>query len=120
MDLERSSRQEKEKGFLITDLIWLRCRMGTMSHGTRLCSKSSVGGFVQGKEFVEARGKRFWLRQSFFEPVVDQVVVSDATRAKVEALYKRRNPGLLDQLRQLNADGASGLDELNPQRLLGH
>ena len=45
--------------------------------------------------------------------------MSNETRAKVEALYENEGiPGLLDQLRQLNADEPLGLDELNPQRLL--
>ena len=71
-----------------------------------------------GKNLLVVGGSGFYL-QSFFEPVVDQVVVSDATRAKVEALYLSEGiPGLLDQLRQLNADEPLGLDELNPQRLL--
>ena len=63
-------------------------------------------------------GSGFYL-QSFFEPIVDEVVVSDETRAKVEALYENEGiPGLLAELRQLNADEPLGLDELNPQRLL--
>ncbi len=72
----------------------------------------------KGKNLLVVGGSGFYL-QSFFEPIVDEVVVSDETRAKVEALYEKEGiPGLLAQLRQLNADEPLGLDELNPQRLL--
>lgn len=72
----------------------------------------------KGKNLLVVGGSGFYL-QSFFEPIVDEVVVSNETRAKVEALYENEGiPGLLAQLRQLNADEPLGLDELNPQRLL--
>ncbi|MBT3638583.1 MAG: tRNA (adenosine(37)-N6)-dimethylallyltransferase MiaA [Opitutae bacterium] len=72
----------------------------------------------KGKNLLVVGGSGFYL-QSFFEPIVDEVVVTDETRAKVETLYEREGiPGLLAQLRQLNGDEPLGLDELNPQRLL--
>ena len=72
----------------------------------------------KGKNLLVVGGSGFYL-QSFFEPIVDEVVVTEETRAKVETLYEREGiPGLLAQLRQLNGDEPLGLDELNPQRLL--
>jgi tRNA dimethylallyltransferase len=72
----------------------------------------------KGKNLLVVGGSGFYL-QSFFEPIVDEVVVTEQTRAKVETLYEREGiPGLLAQLRQLNGDEPLGLDELNPQRLL--
>ena len=72
----------------------------------------------KGKNLLVVGGSGFYL-QSFFEPIVDEVVVTDETRAKVETLYESEGiPGLLAQLRQLNGDEPLGLDELNPQRLL--
>lgn len=72
----------------------------------------------RGKKLLVVGGSGFYL-QSFFEPIVDEVVVTDEIRGQVENLYKSKGiEGLLDQLRQLNEGEPLGLDELNPRRLL--
>jgi tRNA dimethylallyltransferase len=72
----------------------------------------------RGRNLLVVGGSGFYL-QSFFEPIVDEIVVTDETRAKVETLYATEGiPGLLARLRQLNQDEPLGLDEMNPQRLL--
>lgn len=72
----------------------------------------------RGKKLLVVGGSGFYL-QSFFEPTVDEVVVTDEIREQVENLYESKGiEGLLDQLGELNEGEPLGLDELNPRRLL--
>ena len=115
MDLVRPSPRRGKERVPTTDLIWLRCRMGTVS-GTSVMLKKWCGVLSKGKNLLWSAGAVFIC--SLFRAVVDEVVVSDETRAKVEALYEKKEFRGCWQLRQLNADEPLGLDELNPQRLL--
>jgi tRNA dimethylallyltransferase len=74
--------------------------------------------FSRGKNLLVVGGSGFYL-QSFFEPIIDEVVVTDEIRNKVAKIFESEGiPGLLAQLRQLNEGERLGLDEFNPQRLL--
>ena len=74
--------------------------------------------FARGKSVVVAGGSGFYLK-SFFAPVIDIVVVSDAIRAQVAALYAADGlEGLVADLRQRSPEGLGNLDALNPRRVL--
>jgi tRNA dimethylallyltransferase len=74
--------------------------------------------FARGKAVVVTGGSGFYLK-SFFAPVIDQVVVSDAIRAEVADLYARKGlDGLVAALRQRSPEGFGNLDVMNPRRVL--
>lgn len=69
-------------------------------------------------ELLVVGGSGFYL-QSFFEPMVDQVSVSQEVKAEVQSVFLNQGiDGLLIRLRELNDGEELGLDEQNPQRLL--
>lgn len=74
--------------------------------------------FARGKSVVVTGGSGFYLK-SFFAPVIDIVVVSDAIRAQVADLYESKGlEGLVADLRQRSPEGYGNLDRLNPRRVL--
>ena len=71
----------------------------------------------RGKAVVITGGSGFYLK-SFFEPVVDTIVVSDAIRAESEFIFANYGlRGLLDRLNAVNPEGLGNLDTLNPRRV---
>lgn len=71
----------------------------------------------RGRRVLVTGGSGFYLR-SFFGPVVDQVEVSSALRAQVEAeLAQHGLPFLVKQLHDLNPAGLGRLDVANPRRV---
>lgn len=73
---------------------------------------------ARGKAVVVTGGSGFYLK-SFLAPVIDTVVVSDAIRAEVAALYEVSGlDGLLAKLRAHSPEGIGQLDTLNPRRVL--
>ena len=74
--------------------------------------------FARGKSVVVTGGSGFYLK-SFFAPVIDLVVVSDAIRAEVADLYAANGlQGLVAALRQRSPQGVGNLDVMNPRRVL--
>jgi tRNA dimethylallyltransferase len=74
--------------------------------------------FARGKSVVVTGGSGFYLK-SFFAPVIDIVVVSDAIRAQVADLYESKGlEGLVADLGQRSPEGFGNLDRLNPRRVL--
>ena len=74
--------------------------------------------FSRGKSVVVTGGSGFYLK-SFFTAVIDLVVVSDAIREQVAALFKAKGlAGLLAELGQRSPEGVGNLDVLNPRRVL--
>ena len=82
-------------------------------------SKAAVADiFARGKSVVVTGGSGFYLK-SFFAPVIDIVVVSDAIRAQVAELYAANGlDGLVADLHQRSPEGLGNLDALNPRRVL--
>jgi tRNA dimethylallyltransferase len=73
---------------------------------------------ARGKSVVITGGSGFYLK-SFFAPVIDIVVVSDAIRAQVADLYAAQGlDGLVAELRARSPEGVGNLDILNPRRVL--
>jgi len=74
--------------------------------------------FSRGKTVVVTGGSGFYLK-SFFAPVVDTVVVSDAVRGQVAAIYEKSGlEGLLSELKSVSSGGIGNLDTKNPRRVL--
>lgn len=74
--------------------------------------------FARGKSVVVTGGSGFYLK-SFFAPVVDIVVVTDAIRAQVADLYAAKGlQGLIADLHQRSPEGLGNLDPQNPRRVL--
>ena len=74
--------------------------------------------FARGKSVVVTGGSGFYLK-SFFAPVIDIVVISDAIRAQVADLYESKGlEGLVADLGQRSPEGFGNLDRLNPRRVL--
>ncbi len=74
--------------------------------------------FSRGKSVVVTGGSGFYLK-SFFAPVIDLVVVSDAVRTEVAELYESAGlKGLLARLREKSPEGVGNLDLKNPRRVL--
>ena len=74
--------------------------------------------FARGKSVVVTGGSGFYLK-SFFAPVIDIVVVSDAIRAQVADLYESKGlEGLVADLGQRSPEGFGNLDRLNPRMVL--
>ena len=72
---------------------------------------------AQGRALLVAGGSGFYL-QSFFEPIIDEVDVTDEIRRQVADLHRESGiSGLIERLNELNEDEPLGLDEQNPQRL---
>jgi tRNA dimethylallyltransferase len=70
------------------------------------------------KPIVVVGGSGFYL-QSFLSPVVDDIEVSEETRAEVEELYSQKGlEGILASLKKLNPDGLGEMDTLNPRRVM--
>ena len=83
-----SPRSRKGKGFPTTDLTLAEVSEGyDASRYERYAQKVVQEVMSKGKNLLVVGGSGFYL-QSFFEPIVDEVVVSNETRAKVEALYE--------------------------------
>ena len=78
----------------------------------------TVGDILsRGKSVVITGGSGFYLK-SFFEPVVDEIEVSDAIRAESESLFANYGlRGLLDHLNAVSPEGLGNLDTLNPRRV---
>ena len=71
----------------------------------------------RGKAIVITGGSGFYLK-SFFEPVVDPVLVSSEIRSFVGQLFERSGlEGLLKALESHNPEGFGNLDVLNPRRV---
>ena len=71
----------------------------------------------RGNPVLVVGGSGFYL-QSFFQPVVDDIVVSQEVRNEVQSFYEKRGlPALVERLRHLNPGGLNGLDYLNPRRV---
>ena len=74
--------------------------------------------FARGQSVVVTGGSGFYLK-SFFAPVIDIVVVTDAIRAQVADLYAADGlEGLVADLRERSPVGFGNLDILNPRRVL--
>ena len=74
--------------------------------------------FARGKSVVVTGGSGFYLK-SFFAPVIDIVVVTDAIRAQVAELYEAKGlEGLIADLHQRSPEGLGNLDPMNPRRVL--
>jgi tRNA dimethylallyltransferase len=74
--------------------------------------------FARGKSVVVTGGSGFYLK-SFFAPVIDIVVVSDAIRAQVADLYEAAGlEGLVAELNTRSPEGLGNLDAQNPRRVL--
>lgn len=72
---------------------------------------------ARGRALLIVGGSGFYL-QSFFEPIIDEVDVTDEIRVQVANLHGLEGvSGLLDRLNELNEGEPLGLDERNPQRL---
>jgi len=72
---------------------------------------------TRGRNLLVVGGSGFYLH-SFFEPIIDEVEVTDKIREQVAGLHAKQGiPGLLDRLKELNEGEPLGLDERNPQRL---
>jgi tRNA dimethylallyltransferase len=72
---------------------------------------------TRGRALLIVGGSGFYL-QSFFEPIIDEVEVTDEIRGQVADLHRLQGiSGLLDRLNELNEGKLLGLDERNPQRL---
>lgn len=71
----------------------------------------------RGRLALVTGGSGFYLK-AFFEPVVDAVTVSDATRRRAAGLMEDGLAAAVAALRELNPEGLGGLDELNPRRVV--
>ena len=72
---------------------------------------------ARGRNLLVVGGSGFYL-QSFFEPIIDEVEVTDEIRRQVADLHETQGIfGLVDRLKELNEGESLGLDERNPQRL---
>lgn len=72
----------------------------------------------RGKSVVVTGGSGFYLK-SFLAPVIDTVVVNDAVRAEVAAIYEESGlEGLLVALAHCSPEGFGALDIKNPRRVL--
>mgnify|MGYP001162352988 FL=1 len=72
---------------------------------------------AKGKSVVVTGGSGFYLK-SFFEPVVDTVIIPSVVREQVEAIYTQLGlRGLVSELKQLSPEGLGHLDILNPRRV---
>ena len=88
-----------------------------VSHYERYARKVVDDVCARGRNLLVVGGSGFYLH-SFFEPIIDEVEVTDEIREQVADLYaKKEIAGLLDRLRELNEGEPLGLDEKNPQRL---
>lgn len=74
--------------------------------------------FQRGKGVVITGGSGFYLK-SFFAPVIDTVVVADAVRNQVAAVYASGGlEALLAELERRSPEGVGSLDTRNPRRVL--
>ena len=74
--------------------------------------------YSRGRSLLVVGGSGFYL-QSFFEPVIDEVEVTDEIRTEVRELFDQEGiTGLLAQLDSFNAGEPLELDRKNPQRLI--
>lgn len=72
----------------------------------------------RGKRVLVTGGSGFYLK-AFFEPVVDDVSVSDATRERLASLYRDEGlEGMIAALADLDEDYEESLDTQNPRRVL--
>ena len=72
----------------------------------------------KGSQVLVVGGSGFYL-QSFFYPVVDEIVVPVEVRCEVEDFYRINGlNSLVDRLKKLNPNGLGALDCLNPRRVL--
>jgi len=72
---------------------------------------------TRGRALLVVGGSGFYL-QSFFEPIIDEVEVTDEIRRQVVDLHETQGIfGLVDRLKELNGGEPLDLDEKNPQRL---
>ena len=72
----------------------------------------------RGKSVVVTGGSGFYLK-SFLAPVIDTVVVPDAVRGEVAALFDAEGlEGLLHELNERSSSGLGNLDIKNPRRVL--
>lgn len=73
---------------------------------------------LRGKAVVVTGGSGFYLK-SFFAPVIDTVVVPEATREEVGEIYATGGlPALLERLYRESPEGVGNLDIKNPRRVL--
>ncbi|MDG1139011.1 MAG: tRNA (adenosine(37)-N6)-dimethylallyltransferase MiaA [Opitutales bacterium] len=71
----------------------------------------------RGHPILVVGGSGFYL-QSFFQPVVDDIEVTQEVRDEVQSFYEKHGlPPLVERLRELNSGGLNGLDYLNPRRV---
>ena len=107
-------------------------RASVPHHGIDLVAASrlySVGEYVveakrvitdilgRGKQILVVGGSGFYLK-SFFEPVMDQVEVSEMIQAEVAAIEAEKGlAGLVEALQVYNRDGLGRLDWQNPRRV---
>jgi len=72
----------------------------------------------KGKAVLITGGSGFYLK-SFFAPVVDTLVVPQAVRREVAAIYvDKKLAGLMRELLRLNPAGVEHLDTKNPRRVM--
>ena len=84
---------------------------------TRLLKKAVQEILEKHKSIVVTGGSGFYLK-SFFESVVDTVVVPPEIRSFVERLFENTGlDGLLAELKKQSPEGFGHLDTLNPRRV---
>ncbi len=72
----------------------------------------------RGRRVLVTGGSGFYLK-AFFEPVTDDIEVSEEVRHRVEALFDRDGlKGCLAELQKYNPQGTGDLDTENPRRVL--
>ncbi len=72
----------------------------------------------RGKRVLVTGGSGFYLK-AFFEPVVDDVSVSDATQERVASIYREEGlEGMIAALADLDEDYEESVDTQNPRRVL--
>lgn len=82
------------------------------------CARKAVNQILaEGRSVVVTGGSGFYLK-SFFEPVVDSVIVPSEVRNQVEAIYDQLGlRGLVGELERVSPEGMGHLDVLNPRRV---
>lgn len=71
----------------------------------------------RGKNVLITGGSGFYLK-AFFEPVVDDVQISEAVSEKAAQLMAQGLESAVDELRTLNPEGLENLDTNNPRRVI--
>ncbi|EDY83315.1 tRNA delta(2)-isopentenylpyrophosphate transferase [Verrucomicrobiia bacterium DG1235] len=71
---------------------------------------------ARGRKVLVTGGSGFYLK-AFFSPVVDGVVVSEASAREADVFMEKGLDAAVSELRRRNPDGLEGLDAENPRRV---